>query len=96
MFIYLYFSYFWGWLTDKIGRRPVILISLALTIIGMASFGLSVSLTMAIITRLFVGLTNGMSVKSNMNMINAFNLNALINKYSVILLLNYEVSKCNL
>ncbi|XP_020614457.1 probable peptide/nitrate transporter At3g43790 isoform X2 [Orbicella faveolata] len=51
--------YFWGWLTDKIGRRPVILISLVLTIIGMASFGLSVSLTMAIITRFFVGLTNG-------------------------------------
>lgn len=51
--------YFWGWLADKIGRRPVILISLILSIIGMGSFGLSVSLVMAIITRFVVGLTNG-------------------------------------
>ncbi|KAJ7387199.1 hypothetical protein OS493_004169 [Desmophyllum pertusum] len=51
--------YFWGLLTDKFGRRPVILICLALTLVGMAAFGLSVSLNMAIVTRLFVGLSSG-------------------------------------
>jgi len=46
----------------------------------MASFGLSVSLTMAIITRFFVGLTNGMSVQSGIDMNNAFNLDVMTDK----------------
>ena len=36
----------------------------------MGSFGLSVSLLMAIITRFFVGLTNGMSAQISINMAN--------------------------
>ncbi|XP_078363022.1 uncharacterized protein LOC144647143 isoform X2 [Oculina patagonica] len=51
--------YFWGWLTDKVGRKPIILACLAFSFVGMGSFGLSVSLNMAIATRFFVGISSG-------------------------------------
>ncbi|CAH3019912.1 unnamed protein product [Porites evermanni] len=52
--------YFWGWLADKIGRRPVLLLSLALLTASMVAFGLSTSLYMAIFTRFFAGISNGL------------------------------------
>ena len=42
---------------------------------------------MAIITRFVVGLTNGMSVQIGIDMINAFNLDVMTDKYSITLLL---------
>ncbi|XP_058966222.2 uncharacterized protein [Pocillopora verrucosa] len=51
--------YFWGLMTDRFGRRPVMMICLTMTLVGMVCFGLSVSLYMAFITRLFVGLSAG-------------------------------------
>ncbi|XP_068738627.1 uncharacterized protein [Montipora capricornis] len=45
--------YFWGWLSDKIGRRPVMLVSLSFLLLGTLGFGLSLSLYAAIFTRLF-------------------------------------------
>ena len=53
------FSYFWGLMTDRFGRRPVMMICLTMTLVGMVCFGLSFSLYMAFITRLFVGLSAG-------------------------------------
>ena len=53
------FSYFWGLMTDRFGRRPVMMICLTMTLVGMVCFGLSVSFYMAFITRLFVGLSAG-------------------------------------
>lgn len=52
--------YFWGWLADKVGRRPVMLLSLVLLLASMFAFGLSSSLYMAIFTRLFAGISNGL------------------------------------
>jgi MFS family permease len=53
------FSYFWGSLSDIIGRRPVLLIGLALTGISFLSFGFSTSYEMALFTRFLTGSFNG-------------------------------------
>lgn len=50
---------FWGWLSDKKGRRPILLLGLVGNIITMLLFGMSQNLTMAICSRLFSGLLNG-------------------------------------
>ena len=63
--LYANFSYFWGWLADKIGRRPVLLLSLALLTASMVAFGLSTSLYMAIFTRFFAGISNGIYLNNN-------------------------------
>ena len=63
--LYANFSYFWGWLADKIGRRPVVLLSVALLNASMIAFGLSTSLYMAIFTRFFAGISNGIYLKNN-------------------------------
>ncbi|KAI8393667.1 major facilitator superfamily domain-containing protein [Radiomyces spectabilis] len=49
----------WGMLSDRIGRRPVILMGLASTIITELLFGLSKSYRWALLTKLFSGLLNG-------------------------------------
>ena len=54
-------SYFWGWLADKFGRRPIVVVSLSLLFAGMLGFGLSLSLYTAIVTRFWCGLNSGMS-----------------------------------
>ncbi|XP_068689943.1 uncharacterized protein [Montipora foliosa] len=54
--------YFWGWLSDKIGRRPVMLVSLSFLLLGTLGFGLSLSLYAAIFTRLFCGLSNALVI----------------------------------
>lgn len=50
---------FWGWLSDKKGRRPILLLGLIGNIVTMLVFGASQSLAMAILARLFSGLLNG-------------------------------------
>ncbi|KAI8914309.1 major facilitator superfamily domain-containing protein [Gorgonomyces haynaldii] len=49
----------WGMVSDKIGRRPVLLIGLAGNTIGMLCFGVSKSLAFAVAARGFCGLVNG-------------------------------------
>ena len=50
---------FWGWISDRIGRRPVIVIGLLGNTITNLSFGVSHSLSWAIFSRLSCGLLNG-------------------------------------
>ncbi|ORY01402.1 MFS general substrate transporter [Basidiobolus meristosporus CBS 931.73] len=49
----------WGILSDRIGRRPVILMGFFGTFMGTFLFGFSKSLTWAIVTRSMCGLLNG-------------------------------------
>lgn len=49
----------WGNLSDRVGRKPVILAGTFMTMFFSTLFGLSKSLKMAIITRAFLGLGNG-------------------------------------
>ena len=55
----LSYSYVWGSIADRKGRKPVIIVSVVLVGLTSAIFGFSVSYEMAIITRFLVGLTNG-------------------------------------
>lgn len=52
-------QYFWGWLSDRIGRKPVILIGTVLTAACFVAFGLSRSLLQAVIVQALMGLCNG-------------------------------------
>jgi MFS transporter, DHA1 family, tetracycline resistance protein len=52
------FTPFWGRLSDKIGRRPVLLISLLASFIGYVIWGLSGSLVMLFVSRLVAGMGN--------------------------------------
>jgi MFS transporter, DHA1 family, tetracycline resistance protein len=52
------FAPFWGRLSDRIGRRPIILISVAASGIGHLLFGLSSTLTLVFIARLLAGFGN--------------------------------------
>ena len=49
----------WGRISDKIGRKPVLLLGLLGTALSMISFGFSRSLSAAIISRALGGLLNG-------------------------------------
>ncbi|OAD08202.1 hypothetical protein MUCCIDRAFT_105154 [Mucor lusitanicus CBS 277.49] len=49
----------WGSLSDRIGRKPVVLFGLASTIMGVFLFGLSKSFAWALATKIFSGLFNG-------------------------------------
>jgi DHA1 family tetracycline resistance protein-like MFS transporter len=52
----LIFSPFWGSLSDRIGRRPIILMSLLGSAISYLIFGLADSLSLLFISRLFAGI----------------------------------------
>jgi MFS family permease len=52
-------SFLWGCLSDRYGRRPVLLIGLLLTAIAFASFGFSKTYQMAMILRFVTGAVNG-------------------------------------
>ena len=49
---------FWGRLSDRIGRRPVILTSVALGVIGYVIFGLANSLLLLFAARMLSGFGN--------------------------------------
>ena len=59
VFLMYTYSYIWGTIADRKGRKPVIIVSVILVGLTSAIFGFSVSYEMAIITRFLVGLTNG-------------------------------------
>lgn len=52
-------SMIWGSLSDRIGRKPVLLTGLAGTGLSMLMFGFSTSLPLAILARFLGGLLNG-------------------------------------
>ncbi|XP_065680915.1 uncharacterized protein LOC105848448 isoform X2 [Hydra vulgaris] len=55
-------GYYWGWLTDKVGRRPVLLVSALLTFVATLAFGFTTNIYWAIATRFLQGLFNGVTV----------------------------------
>ena len=52
-------GFWWGSLSDKIGRKPVILFGLGGTIISLLLLGFSSNIWMAILARLIGGALNG-------------------------------------
>lgn len=49
----------WGWASDRVGRRPVVLVGLLGNAISCALFGFSETFAFAIVTRSICGLLNG-------------------------------------
>lgn len=58
-FAQLIFSPIWGSWSDKVGRRPIMLISTLGAVIAYIMFGFAESLTMLFISRLFAGVMGG-------------------------------------
>ncbi|PWY72310.1 MFS general substrate transporter [Aspergillus heteromorphus CBS 117.55] len=52
-------NYFWGWLSDRVGRKPVILLGTILTAGCFLAFGFCKTLYQAIIVQAFMGAVNG-------------------------------------
>lgn len=52
-------NFFWGWASDNIGRKPVILIGTVLTAACFVAFGFCKTLWQAILVQIFMGLVNG-------------------------------------
>jgi MFS family permease len=50
----------WGRLSDKVGRKPVLLTGLAGTALSVLIFGFSPNLTVALLARALGGLLNGL------------------------------------
>lgn len=52
-------NFFWGWLSDRIGRKPVVLTGTLLTAACFVAFGFCKTLWQAIIIQVLMGLSNG-------------------------------------
>ena len=52
-------GFFWGHLSDRVGRKPVLLAGLAGTALSMLVFGFAPSLPVALVGRALGGLLNG-------------------------------------
>ncbi|PYI22657.1 MFS transporter [Aspergillus violaceofuscus CBS 115571] len=52
-------NYFWGWLSDRVGRKPIILLGTILTAICFCAFGFCKTLYQAIAVQALMGAVNG-------------------------------------
>ncbi|KAI0995848.1 hypothetical protein K3495_g12333 [Podosphaera aphanis] len=52
-------NFFWGWLSDHIGRKPVMMLGTVLTAICFVTFGFCKSFSQAIAIHILMGLVNG-------------------------------------
>ena len=52
-------GFFWGWLSDRVGRKPVILTGTLLTAVGFVMFGFCKTLWQAVLVQTFIGIVNG-------------------------------------
>jgi len=52
-------NFFWGWLSDRIGRKPVVLLGTILTAACFVAFGFCKTLRQAILVQILMGLVNG-------------------------------------
>ncbi|KAF2860854.1 MFS general substrate transporter [Piedraia hortae CBS 480.64] len=52
-------NFAWGWLSDQIGRKPVVMIGTLLTAVCFGAFGFCRTLWQAILVQVFMGLVNG-------------------------------------
>ncbi|CAN0523628.1 unnamed protein product [Ectocarpus sp. 12 AP-2014] len=54
-------GYLWGYVSDSVGRRPVILVGLSATAVLSLTFGLSTTYELAISSRFVLGIMNGIT-----------------------------------
>lgn len=52
-------NFFWGWLSDRIGRKPVVLTGTVLTAACFVAFGFCKTFAQAILVQVLMGLANG-------------------------------------
>ena len=52
-------NFFWGWLSDRIGRKPVVLTGTVLTAACFVAFGFCKTFGQAIVVQVLMGLANG-------------------------------------
>lgn len=52
-------NFFWGWLSDRVGRKPVILLGTFATAVCFVLFGFCTTLWQAILVQALIGMVNG-------------------------------------